>query len=231
VRLTPHRRIGILHESQRTRQVATGARRPRCPLDIGSVMLGQHGSDRCLSERREVDPPTARDHRRQQIVRRSRDQDQHDPRGRFLEHLEQGVGGSGIQLVRLGQDEHLRSSFDRRTVGHPADGTHLIDQDLRAFCLDERHVGVSAAKDLPARITLAAAALVAVERRSQGERCKLTPDASRTDEQIRVRDRLVGEGAPQRGDGALLAHQAVPHPERAHGTDSNCRNGRIAVRI
>ncbi len=100
---------------------------------------------------------TARHHGLGQLVRTGRHQQEHRIGGRLLQHLQQGVGGSGRQTVRLSDHEHLAARLGSGARGRLpdllADRVHV---DVAALGFDDELVGMLVLQGKPAIATLPA---------------------------------------------------------------------------
>ncbi|MCY1529875.1 hypothetical protein D9M68_650430 [compost metagenome] len=125
----------------RLRQAQRGQRRPagrRKPFPRGlDVLFAQPLQRGVRIRRRQRQTPAARHQGRQKAVRRIRHQQEDRVRGRFLQHLEQGVGRHHVQGMGRIQERHPPPAAVRGGVEPGFQRTDLVD----AYFLGGRALG------------------------------------------------------------------------------------------
>jgi len=162
-------------------------------------------------------------------------------RGRFLERLQQRVGGRRAEHVDLVDDVHLAQRLAREAE---VDALHqvadVVDPVVRRR-VELGKVEERALRDRDAVLALAAGLRVgleieAVERLREQPRRRGFAGAARAAEQVRMADATFTDRVAQRGDDVLLAHH-LAEPLRAvlavqrlrrHGFDTTARLRRFS---
>ena len=145
-----------------------------------------------------------------QLVRPRGEQQEHRVGRRFLEDLQQDVGGRRVQPVGLPDHEHLPAGLGRRAERRVPDLlAHGLDVDVPALGLHDELVGVLVGEGQRAGPALAAAAVRAEQRRGERPRHLLLAAALGAGQQVRVV--RPGQGLHQEPDGRLLPGDLAEH--------------------
>jgi hypothetical protein len=165
----------------------------------------------------DAEPPeaevlAAREHRRGQLLRLGRREDEHQARRRLLERLEQGVGGGARQHVGLVEHPHAAAAPQRGQANLLAQVADVVDRVVRRRVeLDD--VRVVASLHQQARLAVAARTLgggrVAVDRHGEQARRGRLAHAARSREEVGVPDASQAQRGQQHVLDVLLTDDLV----------------------
>ena len=197
----------------------SAASRAASAASLRHALFEQQGGDLRLGQRVEPHDLAPRDDRLELELGRRADQDQHGPRRRLLQRLQERVGRLFVQVVGVVEDRHLARAprrLERELVAQVADhADRQLVLVLGPAGLDE--VGVGAGLDLEAAGAGFAGVEVACRGGSRTEgpapacarRCACrSPPGRRTE--ARAGTALARRLRPQRLDDPIMAADRVP---------------------
>ena len=203
---------------------------------LGDSLPDQRCDDKLLREWREGDLLGPRPDRLRQLVRPSRQQDEHRVQRRLFQHLQQDVRGFHPESIGLEDHHDLPARLRRRQVragGEPPGRVRVLGvlahQDVRASRLEHQHFRMALTEGQAAGPALAATAIRAEQGGGERPHAQALPGALWSGEQIGVR--RLGDGAGQEGGGVLLAEPALLDDRRQlHGPGFGHRRGGAEAR-
>ena len=186
---------------------------------LESAILLQKCSHRLRGGHGKIDDASARANRRQHVLRTRRTQEPNRMLTRFLNLLEQHVGGAFQHAIDIFDNDDAPRRSAWHLLGRSDDVSHLVDADGHFVGGQHGHVGVSAGKHLLRGFgrLVAKTMIGALQRRSKRARHIGTTRSRRAANQPGLRNgfRIATCDGFELFDNPLLADNRIPHAHRA----------------